>query len=406
MVPGVFDALPASPFARLRGLLDDITPTHAPLSLALGEPQHAPPDFVMTALAQPSPEDIGRYPPIVGTPTWRAAAQGWLTRRFSLPDGFLCGENDVLPLTGTREGLFLAAQIAPPKADGLMAMPNPFYQVYASAAIAAGAQPLYLNATAETGFLPDLEALQAGDLARLRALYLCSPANPQGAIADAAYLRRALQLAEQHNFLLLVDECYSDIYDRAAPLSIVQIMAEDAKSNAPVLVFHSLSKRSNLAGLRSGFVSGGEDAMRAFQKLRMVAGPQTPLPHLAAAALAWGDDAHVAVNRDLYRAKLDAAQAIFGTDFDFYRPDGGFFLWLNVGDGETAARFLWREEGMRVLPGAYLTVPDADGTNKGAAYIRVALVAPLDDMRPALTRLHAALRRFAAHQDPQKGAAQ
>lgn len=406
MVPGVFDALPASPFERLRGLLDGITPARASLSLALGEPQHAPPDFALRALAQAAPEDIGRYPPIGGTPTWRAAVQGWLKRRFCLPDGFLAAEGDVLPLTGTREGLFLAAQIAPPKPDGLMAMPNPFYQVYASAASAAGAQPLYLNASAETGFLPDLGALAPADLARLRALYLCSPANPQGAIADAAYLRHALQLAQEHDFLLLVDECYSEIYDAVPPPSIVQIMAEDGLSNAPVLVFHSLSKRSNLAGLRSGFVSGGKDAMRAFHKLRMVAGPQTPLPNLAAAALAWADDTHVDENRDLYRAKLDMAEAIFGTDFDFYRPAGGFFLWLNVGNGEDVARALWQEEGLRVLPGAYLTVPDADGANSGAAYIRVALVAPPGDMRPALQRLHAALTRLAQPATAHKGAAQ
>jgi aspartate/methionine/tyrosine aminotransferase len=275
-----------------------------------------------------------------------------------------------------------------------MAMPNPFYQVYASAALAAGAQPLYLDATSETGFLPDWEALDAATYARLRAVYLCSPANPQGAIADKAYLRRAYHLAKQHDFLLLVDECYSEIYDADAPPSILEIIAEeDAQEDAPVLVFHSLSKRSNLAGLRSGFVTGGADVMRRFHKLRMVAGPQTPLASQAAAALAWGDDAHVDENRAAYRAKLDVAAEIFGSDFGFYRPAGGFFLWLNVGDGERAASILWQEEGLRVLPGAYLATDNKDGTNIGAAYIRVALVAPLAETKDALTRLHKALSR-------------
>ena len=389
MQNGPFDALPPSPFARLRGLLDGVEPSKAPLSLALGEPQHAPPHFVTQALAQADAADYGRYPPIGGTPHWRDAAAGWLTRRFALDTALLGETSQILPLSGTREGLFLAAQLAPPKPDGLIAMPNPFYQVYASAALAAGATPLYLDASAATGFLPDLEALGSDMLARLRAVYLCSPANPQGAIAAPAYLEKAYRLAKQFGFLLLVDECYSEIYDAAPPPSLLQIMQQHCDANAPALVFHSLSKRSNLAGLRSGMVSGGVDVMAAFAKLRMVAGPQTPLPSLAAAALAWQDDAHVEENRAAYRAKLDAAEAIFGGAYDFYRPGGGFFLWLNVGDGIKACQTLWREAGVKVLPGAYLTQPSQSGAseNIGAAYIRVALVAAMDDTQTALARL-------------------
>ena len=396
-----FDALPVSPFDRLRALLDPLEPrdpNRSPVSLALGEPQHAAPAFVLDALAQPG-ADYGRYPPIGGTPEWRAAVHGWLERRFRIsPDAF-GGATQILPLNGTREGLFLAAQLAPPKADGLMAMPNPFYQVYASAAVAAGATPIYLDAPKETGFLPDLAALDVATLTRLRAVYLCSPANPQGTIADTAYLAHAYALAKQYGFLLLVDECYSEIYDAthvAPPPSILQIIAnqganEEADADACVMAFHSLSKRSNLAGLRSGFVAGGARIMAAYYKLRMVAGPQSPFAVQAAAALAWANDAHVAENRALYAAKLDMAEQLLGGHFDFYRPAGGFFLWLNVatytGDGEAAAKLLWQEEGLRVLPGGYLTTPNADGTNIGAAYIRVALVAPLETTRDALTRL-------------------
>ncbi len=396
MSHGPFDALPASPFARLRALLDGCEPGGAPVSLAIGEPQHAPPAFVLQAL-QNDMADYGRYPPIGGTPAWRAAVEGWLSRRFHLDlnTGLLDQPSQILPLNGTREGLFMAAQIAPLKAQGQMAMPNPFYQVYASAALAAGASPLYLDAPAETGFLPDLESLTPEILSRLRALYLCSPANPQGAIANKAYLRRAYELAKKHDILLLVDECYSEIYDTefetSPPTSMLEIMAEAQDDDAPVMVFHSLSKRSNLPGLRSGFVAGGKSVMARFHKLRMVAGPQSPLPVQNAAALAWGDDAHVHENRTAYRAKLDVAEQVFGSSYGFYRPQGGFFLWLKVGDGERATQTLWREAGLRVLPGAYLTQPSPTGENIGTPYLRLALVASLEETRTALPKVKACL---------------
>lgn len=382
---GAFDTLPASPFARLRTLLDHEQPSKEPLSLALGEPQHAPPEFVLAALRKG--RDYHRYPPIGGTADWQAAVRDWLRRRFNISKGILAAPSQILPLNGTREGLFLAAQLAPPKSNGLMAMPNPFYQVYASAVLAAGAAPIYLDAPAKTGFLPDLDALTQDDLQRLRAVYFCSPANPQGVIADEAYLRRLYDLAKAHDFLLLIDECYSELYDTTPPPSMLQIMDVAKDDDAPVLVFHSLSKRSNLAGLRSGFVAGGKTAMAAFHKLRMVAGPQSPFAAQSAAALAWGDDAHVSENRALYRAKFDIAEERLNGVFAFYRPKAGFFLWLAVGDGEKAARILWREEGLKVLPGAYLTMPNRVGENIGAPYIRVALVAPLSQTEDAITRL-------------------
>lgn len=384
--PGAAPPELASPFVRLRALLDHETPEQTPVSMALGEPQHAPPEFVLDALADAA-ADYDKYPPIAGTESWQAAARGWLQRRFSL-DAAL----PVLPLNGTREGLFLAAQLAPPKADGRMAMPNPFYQVYAAAARAAGATPIYLNAAAETGFLPDLAAI---DWSRLRALYLCTPANPQGAIADRAYLADAVQRARQHNVLLLVDECYAEIYDAAAPASVMQVITPDALEDAPVLVFHSLSKRSNLPGLRSGLVTGGRAVMQRFADLRQIAGPQSPLPVQAAAALAWADDVHVEANRVAYRSKLDIAEQVFGDSYGFYRPAGGFFLWLKVGDGEAAARHVWQTQGLRVLPGAYLTQPTG-GENIGHDYLRVALVAPQAETEAALLRLKTGLDDFAA----------
>ena len=381
-------SLPNSPFVRLRALLDDIEPAKPPLSLALGEPQHAPPQFVLDALRAQT-DDYRRYPPIGGSDIWQQAVRGWLARRLGV-DSVVEQAHQVLPLNGTREGLFLATQLAPQKPDGLVAMPDPFYQVYAAAARAIGAQPYYLPAVPENDFLPDLAGLERSVLARLQAVYLCSPANPQGVVASADYLRHALELANQHNFILLVDECYGEIYDKAQPPSMLQIMQEDNAQQAPVLAFHSLSKRSNLPGLRSGFVAGGDALMRDFAAIRQIAGPQSPLPAQAAAALAWDDDAHVEENRALYRAKFDAAQDILADRFGFFRPEAGFFLWLNVGDGEAAAEKLWREEGLRVLPGAYL----AGGEEHLAApFIRVALVASLSQTQDALTRLAGCLTR-------------
>jgi len=386
-------ALPASPFVRLRSLLDNETPAQPTLSLALGEPRHAPPDFVLHALSTDQ-QGYASYPPIQGLPEWRAAVAQWLTRRFGLSADLLGAPGQILPLNGTREGLFLAAQTAPAKADGLMAMPNPFYQVYAAAARAAGAEMVYLDATQEDGFLPNLDALSPDTLSRLRALYLCSPANPQGAIADLAYLEKAYDLAKQHNFLLLVDECYAEIYDAAAPPSMLQIMDQRGERDAPVIAFHSLSKRSNLPGLRSGFCAGGQSAMQALHDLRAVAGPQSPAPVQRAAALAWSDDAHVEKNRDLYKAKFDVAEKVFADWPGFTRPAAGFFLWLPVpiaGGGEAAALKLWRDCGIRVLPGAYLTQPSADGTNIGAGYIRIALVGDLAETEKSLPQIVACL---------------
>ena len=395
--PDRFGALPPSPFARLRALLDDVAPTlpptQAPLSLAIGEPRHAPPPSVLEALSA-ARDSYAKYPPIGGTPEWRQAVAGWLSRRFGLPDALFEETTQILPVNGTREGLFMAAQIAPQKPDGVVLMPNPFYQVYAAAALAAGAVPVYLPATPATGHLPDLDALDANLLARTQTFYFCSPANPQGAVADAAYLARLLELARAHNFLLVVDECYAEIYDHTPPPSALQLMQAAGDNDMPLIVFHSLSKRSNLPGLRSGFCAGGRRVMRALSDLRAIAGPQSPLAVQEAAALAWSDDAHVQENRQKYSEKFAAAEALFAGRYDFYRPDGGFFLWLNVGDGEAAARHLWVTQGVRVLPGAYLARDDAGGDNPASAYIRIALVDEQETMTIALQRLKDGLESF------------
>ena len=336
----------------------------------------------------------GRYPPMAGTPDFRAAAASWLTTRYGLPQGFVDPERNVIPVSGTREGLFLIALAAVPEEKAgkrpAVLIPNPFYQVYAGAAVAAGAEPVYVPAVAETDFLPDFSALDEDVLARAALAYLCSPSNPQGAVADLSYLERAVELAREYHFLLVLDDCYSEIYDRAAPHSGIEVCAAN-NSLEGVCVFQSLSKRSSAPGLRSGFVAGSEDLIRVFTRLRDYGGAPPPLPLLAAATALWRDETHVEENRTLYRRKFDLAEGALSGRFGFYRPGGGFYLWLDVGDGEAAALRLWREAALRVLPGAYLARTGDDGVNPGARYIRCALVHDPSVTTEALNRLAATL---------------
>jgi aspartate/methionine/tyrosine aminotransferase len=265
-------------------------------------------------------------------------------------------------------------------------MPNPFYQVYAVAALTVGAEPVYVPATAATGFLPDYAALPAEILDRVGVAYICSPANPQGAVASRAYWAQLLALAEKHDFTVLADECYSDIWRTAPPVGALQVAGEMGSDPERVFSFHSLSKRSNLPGLRSGFVAGGELGMARIRQLRAFAGAPLPLPIQRVSEAAWNDEAHVAASRALYHAKFALADQIFKGIQGFSCPEGGFFLWLPVQDGEEAALKLWRKTGVRVLPGAYLSRA-VGGHNPGAGYIRVALVASYDETQAGLTAL-------------------
>ncbi|WP_083901444.1 aminotransferase class I/II-fold pyridoxal phosphate-dependent enzyme [Azospirillum sp. B4] len=379
------DTLSDYPFSRLRTLLADVTPRSngAPLMLSIGEPQHEPPALLGQVLAAAPLADWSKYPPTNGTAAFRAAVHGWLCRRYGLPADFVDADEGILPATGTREALFQVALLATPQQkDGrrpAVLIPNPFYAVYEGAAALAGAEPVFMPATRETGFLPDLDALSPDLLARTALMYLCTPSNPQGVVADLAYLKKAIALARAHGFVLAMDECYSELWDKAPPPGAFQAaLALEAEKpgqgTANLLVFNSLSKRSSAAGLRSGFIAGDPALIRAFTHMRSYALAGNALPALAAAAALWGDDTHVEENRNLYRLKIDAAEAALGGRYGFYRPAGGFFLWLEVGDGEAATRALWREAGLRVLPGAYFTRSAADGGNAGQPFIRVALV--------------------------------
>ncbi len=388
------DQLPDNPFVRLRALLAGVEPKMPVIDLGIGEPRHQVPRFVIEELGR-SPELYGRYPPTDGTSEFRAACVGWLRRRFNLGDGLVDPDRQIVPVNGTREALFLAAFLAKAKANPAVLVPNPFYQAYAAAAIGIGAEPVYVPATAETNHLPDFAGLAPELLSRTVIVYICSPANPQGTVADLAYWRRLIALARAHDFLIFADECYADIYDRAPPTGILEAAAETG-SLRNIFSFHSLSKRSSLPGLRSGFVAGDADLATAFKKLRLYGGSPSPLPVLHAAAAAWGEDAHVEENRALYREKLDGAERILKGRLGFYRPAGGFFLWLDVSetglDAEGAARKLYERGGVRVLPGSYLArwTVDSSGAavDPGENYVRLALVHDLPTTLEALTRVN------------------
>lgn len=390
-----FADMPASPFARLNALLAPLTPGGDPVLLSLGEPRHPIPEFVAPILAQHI-NDFGRYPPIMGTIGFRDAVKSWLIRRFDLPIDALDADHNIMPVNGTREALLtLPLVVTPPKKNGkqpLILMPNPFYQCYAAGALAAGAKPVYVSATAASNHLPDFAGLSEETLSQTSMVYACSPANPQGALMSLEDLKTLITLARHHHFVLAVDECYADIYDKTPPASALQAcLSLPTPSNGDpfsnVIVLHSLSKRSSLPGLRSGFIAGDKALMGKLRGFRNIAAPQTPLPLLAVATAAWNDDAHAAENRKLYQQKIDMAEKILGNQFDFFRPAGGFFLWLNVGDGLDATKKLWEQGALKVLPGTYLAREDENGHNPSAEYIRVALVQDLATTRTALTQI-------------------
>jgi len=383
--PERFQSLPDYAFPRLRKLLDSHKPGAEPIAMTIGEPRHPMPAFVAGVMAE-NIAGFGVYPPNDGTPELLAAISGWLARRY----GVTVAEDRLMVLNGTREGLFNAAVALCPEVKRgkrpVVLMPNPFYQVYAVAALAMGAEPVYVAATAATGFLPDYAALPADVLDRVAIAFLCSPANPQGAIASRDYLARLLRLAEKHDFRVFSDECYSEIWRDAPPPGALEVAATVGADPERVFVFHSLSKRSNLPGLRSGFVAGGAQGIARIRQLRAFAGAPLPLPVQRVSERAWADEVHVVENLALYQEKFRIADRVFAGVQGFQTPEGGFFLWLPVEDGEEAALKLWQEAGVRVLPGAYLS-REVGGQNPGKGYIRVALVAPVEEMQRGLTKL-------------------
>ncbi|MGB6397855.1 MAG: aminotransferase class I/II-fold pyridoxal phosphate-dependent enzyme [Bradyrhizobium sp.] len=379
-----------SPFARTTELLAPYRPAKPLITLSLGEPQHPVPDFVGPVLAQYI-ADFGRYPMAKGIEPFRRAAASWLSSRFGLPRG-IDPESEILVLNGSREGLFFAAltaarHVGERRGKPAILMPNPFYPAYGAGARAAGCEQIYLPTTLANGFLPDLDTLDDATLARTVAIYIASPANPQGAVASRQYFSRLKRLADRFGFMILSDECYSEIYTKEAPGSALECAGPDF---ANVVAFQSLSKRSNLPGLRVGFAAGDKKFLGLFHELRNVAAPQVPVPLQQVAVAAYSDEAHVEENRRLYRIKFDLADQILGNRYGYRRPAGGFCVWLDVssrGGGEAVAVRLYRDAGVRVIPGSYLARQQGDGFNPGAGYIRLALVSDSESTAEALHRL-------------------
>jgi aspartate/methionine/tyrosine aminotransferase len=384
------------PFTRLTALLGPFGARagHRSLNLAVGEPQSAPPTMVAEAISRHA-GDWGRYPPVDGTVAFREAVAAWLTRRYGLPPGMVDVDHAILPVQGTREALFQIAMVAAEdtgREAPAVLIPNPSYATYGAAGFLAGAEVVPLASRRENGFLPDLDALGPELLARTALLYLCTPSNPEGAVATLDYLKQAVRLARRHGFVLAVDECYAEIWDRAPPAGTLEAAAalgegEGGDPLANIIVFHSLSKRSSAAGLRSGFIAGDRRVVAMMRRLRTYASSAPSLPILAASAELWADEDHAVAIRDAYRAKMDLAEAALTGLAGFHRPMGGFFLWLDVGDGESAARRLWHEAAIRALPGAYLGREDANGVNPGRSFIRLALVHDDAVLAPALARI-------------------
>jgi aspartate/methionine/tyrosine aminotransferase len=383
-----------SPFVRLTDLIAGIEPGKPTINLSVGEPQHAIPDFVGPIVAAHLAE-FGRYPANKGLEPFRKAVAAWLGRRYKLAQA-VNPETEVLVLNGTREGLFLGALAAKryvgsrPGTPAVL-IPNPFYAAYSAGALAADCEPVYLPATRESGFLPDLAALDDALLKRTVAFYLASPSNPQGAVASRDYLDKLAALSRRFGFLVFADECYGEIYSKEKPAG----MLEAAGPGFPnTVVFHSLSKRSNLPGLRVGFAAGDKNFLAAFLELRNVAAPQVPGPMQHVAVAAYTDEKHVEKNRELYNTKFDLADQIIGDRYGYKRPAGGFFLWLDVskfGGSEVVTKRLWAEAGVRVVPGRYLAREQDDGSNPGADYIRVAMVQDAAMTGEALHRIVAVL---------------
>ena len=388
------ETLHTYPFEKLARLKAGVTPPKdlPHVAMSIGEPQHETPAFILETLRQ-NLHRLGSYPATIGLIELRAAAARWLERRFSLDAGKLNPETMVLPVNGTREALFAFVQaVVGDKSRPLVAMPNPFYQIYEGASLLAGAEPYFLNTNAANGYIPDLDAVPAEAWDRCEVLFLCNPGNPAGATAPVKYLEHALELAERHNFVIAADECYAEIYlDEKTPSpSLLQAaLATGRDAFQRCVVFHSLSKRSSIPGLRSGFVAGDASILSKFLLYRTYHGSAMAVPTQVASVAAWDEDSHAAQNRKLYQDKFARVLPILAPVLDVKRPDGAFYLWPDVGmDDEQFTRDLFAQQNLTLLPGSYLA-REANGQNPGRGRVRISLTANVDQCVLAAERIRA-----------------
>ncbi|VAW67006.1 N-succinyl-L,L-diaminopimelate aminotransferase, type 2 [hydrothermal vent metagenome] len=380
------------PFEKLTQLKRGITANSQldHIALSIGEPRHSPPAFVLQALAS-SVDKIARYPLTKGTTQLRQSIADWLLRRFKLPPDSLNIEHNILPVNGTREALFAFAQtVIQREHKPLVCMPNPFYQIYEGAALLSGADTFFYNTTADTDYLPDFAAIEDSTWQRCQLIYICSPGNPSGAVISKAQMQWLINKAEEFDFIIASDECYSEIYfdEASPPCGLLQAAADMGNTEYKrCVVFHSLSKRSNLPGLRSGFVAGDKNTLQAFLKYRTYHGSAMPGHHQHASVFAWNDERHVIENRSLYREKFTKVLQILSPHMDIKRPQAGFYLWPQTPiDSEAFAKALFAQKNITVLPGQYLS-RTAQGIDPGERHIRMALVATPEQTMQAAMRI-------------------
>jgi N-succinyldiaminopimelate aminotransferase len=397
--------LSAYPFERLARLKSGVsTPSGLePIDLGIGEPRHEPPQEVLATLRN-NLQHLGTYPSTAGLPELRGACARWLERRYRLPGGSIDPATMIVPVSGTREALFSFVQAAvdgrsrgdPSGAEPLVLMPNPCYQIYEGAAVLAGALPYYLDTTAADDFIPDLDAVPEGIWRRCQVLFLCSPGNPTGKVLPLELLRHALALAQRYDFVIAADECYAEIYldERAPPPGLLEACSASGHGRFErCVVFHSLSKRSSVPGLRSGFVCGDPRIVSRYLLYRTYHGAAMPLPTQLASVTAWQDDIYAAGNRRLYQEKFERVLPILTPHLQVAKPDGAFYLWPDVGrDDEHFARELYASQAVTVLPGSYLGRAGTDG-NPGAGRVRISLVHPLQKCVQAAERIRDFVRR-------------
>jgi N-succinyldiaminopimelate aminotransferase len=389
--------LQSYPFEKLAELKSSVTPASlSAINLSIGEPKHPAPALVNAAITGHL-NGLSTYPTTIGSAELRQAITSWATRRFELKKGSLDPEKNVLPVNGTREAIFAIAQcLVAPSSDALVLMPNPFYQIYEGAALLAGAAPYYINATKETGFSPDFDSVPADIWRKCQLLYLCSPGNPTGSVCNFETLKQLISLSEKYGFVIASDECYSEIYlGDKPPIGLLQACSrlglDDFKR---CLVFHSLSKRTSVPGMRSGFVAGDAELIDRFRLYRTYHGSAMSPMVQAASTAAWQDEQHVIENRKLYRLKFDQVLAILGADAQVQRPEGAFYLWLETPDDDPRfAQRLFETCNLTVLPGSYMS-RDAHGINPGAKYVRIALVDSVEVCNEAAVRLRDFLRSY------------
>ena len=380
------------PFEKLNALKAQCQPAvEGHIALSIGEPKHEAPAFVLASISK-NLNEINRYPLTRGSLKLRSTITNWLTRRFKLSSDRLDPEQHILPVTGTREALFSFAQcFVDSSVDGaLILMPNPFYQIYEGAALLSGATPYFYNTVKENNYLPDFDAIDESTWQRCQIIYICTPGNPTGSVISKQQLIKLIELSQKYDFIIASDECYSEIYfdESKPPTGLLEAAEECGNTDLKnCIVFHSLSKRSNLPGMRSGFVAGDAGLIKSYLLYRTYHGCAMPPVHQIASIEAWSDEDHVKQNRERYVKKFDAVIEILKPVIDVNLPDAGFYLWLNTPiNDETFAKDLFAQQNVTVLPGSYLS-RESDGINPGKNHVRLALVASLDECVTAASRI-------------------